>query len=77
MALAYHSYRLLYRSQRYNEGIPSPIAKLAKRFEVQSNSQILDGFDPFIILSFLPRFQRACDVTGIHEGAPRWIFLFS
>lgn len=48
-----------------------------RRFEVQLESQMLDGSDTGSILGFLPVFQMNCDTNRIHECAAMWLFHFS
>lgn len=75
-ALDYRSCRLFDRSQHYNEKLGSWVALIERRVQVQLTSQILGGSNLIRIMSFLPAFQMASDIKGIHKGPVIWLFPF-
>lgn len=59
----YETYRVLNKSQTYNENISAHTCKYSKRMETLVKAYMFDGWDPTTILHSLAQFRRALTCT--------------
>lgn len=69
LAVAFRTYRLSSRLQRYDDIVSSYVAKFAKMAELQMKAYFFDPKKKISIFGFLATFELACDTNKIQEGA--------
>lgn len=63
------TYRQANKSRKYEEYVPSYIAKLIKKVQSQMKAHFFDSKDSISIVGFLDTFKLPCDANRIQEGA--------
>jgi hypothetical protein len=73
--MSYRSYRLVYRSHRYDRSVTAKLAVFVKRLKHAFEDKF-GGEEPIEVLQILQTFKEAAGHTRVSEGAAARLILY-
>lgn len=68
----YRFYRLIYKSQRYNDVVQSEKQNVHKKIAAQKQDQAFNGSDSISVIKILTEFKQAYNSSRIRKAVAAW-----